>query len=256
MPPSKPDLDRVVSETFLARAEYHALLGSTNDRARECAGRAAGELPLLIVADRQTAGRGRGANRWWTGPGSLAMSLVLEATAPGTPTAGSTLLGLAAAVALVETVAPLVAPHVVGLHWPNDVFAAGRKLAGVLVRVPANRRRIVGIGLNTNSRLADAPAELHATATTLLELTGTQHDHTEILVALLGHLETALGQLASSPEQLGTRAGRLCLQSEQVLTIRLGQSVVTGRCAGIAPDGALLLETPDGARKFYSGTLV
>jgi len=114
----------------------------------------------------------------------------------------------------------------------------------------------VGIGLNTNSRLAEAPPELQAKATTLLELTGTPHDHTELLVALLGHLGRALGQLASSPEQLATRAGRLCLQSDQVLTIRLGRSVVTGHYAGIAPDGALLLETPDGVRQFHSGTLV
>ena len=256
MSPSKPDLDRVVSETFIGRAEYHPVLASTNDRARECAGRVAEALPLLIVADRQTAGRGRGANRWWTGSGSLAMSLLLEAAAPETQTARSPLLGLAAAVAVVETVGPLLAGHAVGLHWPNDVFAAGRKLAGILAEVPANRRRIVGIGLNTNSRLADAPPELRRTATTLLELTGRRHDHTEILIELLGHLERLLRQLASRPEQIASRAGRLCLQVGQPITIRLGSSTATGRCAGIAPDGALLLETPDGPRKCYSGTLV
>jgi BirA family biotin operon repressor/biotin-[acetyl-CoA-carboxylase] ligase len=256
MTPCKPDLDRVVAETFVARAEYDPVLGSTNDRARQCADRPAEALPLLIVAGRQTAGRGRGGHRWWTGAGSLAMSLVLEPAEPHARSAGSTLLGLAAAVALVDTVAPLLAGQAAGLHWPNDVFAAGRKLAGVLVEAPAHRRRIVGIGLNTNSRLADAPADLQATATTLWELTGEEHDHTEILITLLRHLEAALRQLASSPEQLGTRAGRLCLQTGKTLTVRLGQSEVTGRCAGIAPDGALLLETPAGMRKFYSGTLV
>lgn len=254
MPDCKPDLDRVVSESFVAAAEYHDVLGSTNDYARQRAGRAEAELPLLIVAGRQTAGRGRGGHRWWTGPQSLAMSLLLEAA--GQPTAGTTLLGLAAALAVAETVAPLLAGHWLGLHWPNDVFAAGRKLAGVLVEVPAGGRRIVGIGLNTNSRLADAPAELRPRATTLRALTGTQHDHTEILVALLGHLEAALRQLASSPEQLGVRADRLCLQRGKTLTIRQGQTDVTGRCAGIAPDGALLLQTPDGTRRLYSGAVV
>ena len=69
---------------------------------------------------------------------------------------------------LAAIVGCLVSGEEVGLHWPNDVFAAGRKLAGVLVEVLASRRRIVGIGLNTNSRLCDAPAELHGTATTLV----------------------------------------------------------------------------------------
>ena len=64
------DIDRTVQETFVARAEYHPSLGSTNDRA--AGGRVARrrQLPLLVLADRQTAGRGRGTNRWWTGPGA------------------------------------------------------------------------------------------------------------------------------------------------------------------------------------------
>ena len=60
------DIQRVLAETFAARAEWHQTLSSTNDRARQCAAEAAGELPLLVVAETQTAGRGRGANLWWT----------------------------------------------------------------------------------------------------------------------------------------------------------------------------------------------
>ena len=64
------DIDRILRETFVARAEYHPSLGSTNDRAAERAAQDGGELPLLVAAERQTAGRGRAANRWWTGPGA------------------------------------------------------------------------------------------------------------------------------------------------------------------------------------------
>lgn len=152
------DVDRVVRETFVARAEYHPTLTSTNDRATRCATEAPGELPLLVVADEQTAGRGRGADRWWTGRGSLAFSLLLEMHQRAVDRrSGAPLAALAAAVAIVETVTPLLRPRPVGIHWPNDVWAGGRKLAGVLVEVLPDRRHVIGIGLNTNNSSVDAP---------------------------------------------------------------------------------------------------
>ena len=72
------DINRILRETFVVEAEHREELGSTNDRALERAKQGATHLPLLVIADRQTAGRGRGGNRWWTGPGSLAFSLLLH----------------------------------------------------------------------------------------------------------------------------------------------------------------------------------
>lgn len=251
------DVDRLLRETFVAQAELHPTLGSTNDRARRCAAEGPIGLPLLVVAERQTAGRGRGGHRWWTGRGSLAFSLLLDPDwgAAGNHRTRSPLVALAAAVALVETVAPLVGRRPVGIDWPNDVLAAGRKLAGVLVEVLPDRRHVLGIGLNTNNSLAEAPPELRQTATTLLELTGVPHDQTTILVTLLQRLEGALGQLASEPERIGARADALCLQHGKTVRLQPGDRPIVGRCAGIAPDGALLLDTPDGRQAFYSGML-
>ena len=262
MKPDLLDMDRVLEETFLAGAEYHDSLASTNDRAAECARMWAVELPLLVVAGRQTAGRGRGGNRWWTGRGSLAMSLVLDVTGSdtGRQIAGgqrdrAVLVALAAALAVVDTVAPLVPSEIVGIHWPNDVMVAGGKLAGVLVEVLSNGRHVLGIGVNTNNTVADAPDELKQTAVTLRDLTGKTHDPTVLLTELLRQLETVLGRLASEPEQLGVRANALCLQRGRTLTLEHGDRRITAPCAGIAPDGALLLETPEGRRPFYSGVL-
>ena len=103
-----------------------------------------GELPLLVVADRQTAGRGRGANRWWTGPGALAFSLLVDGRTVGADRSRSPLVALAAAVAVVDTVAPLLPAHQVGIHWPNDVLVAERKAGRHSRRGaarPAARRR-------------------------------------------------------------------------------------------------------------------
>jgi BirA family biotin operon repressor/biotin-[acetyl-CoA-carboxylase] ligase len=249
------DIDRVLAETFVARAEYHAVIGSTNDRAKELAAAGPGALPLVVVADQQTAGRGRGTNRWWTGRGSLAFSLLVDAAALGTDAAVSPLVGLAAAVAMVDSIAPLLPKHRVGIHWPNDVIAAGRKLAGVLVETLADRRHVVGIGLNLNNALPEAPAELRETATSLLELTGREHDRTEVLVRLLQHLEAVFAHLAAEPQQVALRADALCLQHGKLLRIEQGNQFLIGHCAGVGPDGALILETPTGRRRVYSGTL-
>ncbi len=72
------------------------------------------------------------------------------------------LRSLAAGVAVVSAVRPAIAPQQVGLHWPNDVFVGPRKLAGILIDVLADGRHILGIGLNVNNSLADAPDDVRA----------------------------------------------------------------------------------------------
>jgi len=253
--PCKPlDIRKVVEQTFVARAEHHATLGSTNSRARDCAA-APGELPLLIVADAQTAGRGRGANRWWTGRGSLALSLLLDPGALKIDRTGSPLLALGAAVATAEAISPWLPGRRVGIHWPNDVMVGRRKLAGILVEALSGGLCVVGIGLNLNNSLEDAPAELRATAATIRQLTGSAHDPTELLVSLLDRLAEGFDQLAADPSRLAGRADALCLQHGQTLTVQTGSRRVTGRSAGIAPDGALLLDTPSGRQTIHSGSL-
>src|SRR5438876_5258620 len=95
------DVSRLLAKTFLAGAEQHDVLSSTNDYARELPAEA--PLPHLILAAEQTAGRGRGANAWWTGRGSLAMSLVIDPAAHRVRRQDVLLVSLASGVALVET---------------------------------------------------------------------------------------------------------------------------------------------------------
>jgi len=260
------DVPRLTSASFLAAVEHHAELGSTQDRARQLAADAAAKLPLLIVADRQTAGRGREGNSWWTGVGGLAFSLLFDPQAFGCPRRPAPRLSLAVGVALIAAPAPrlvslaspksrIPSPEPLGLHWPNDVFIAERKLAGILVEVLPDGRHIIGVGLNTNNRAADARPGLRSQVATLLDLTGRPHDHTDVLIDLLAALETRLRQLGADDPLLGAAFDDLCLQHDQPLTVYLGDQSVSGRCVGIAPDGGLILDTPSGRRAFHSGTL-
>ncbi len=261
------DVGQILRQTFVATVELHRTIGSTNDRAKQCAAERGLELPLLIVAGRQTAGRGRGANRWWTGEAALACSLLLSLKhSAGVSSACSDarqsppalvppLVSLAAALAVVETVRPLLPGRVVGIHWPNDVMVDRAKLAGILVEALGGKL-VVGIGVNTNNRLADAPPELHGAATTIFELTGRRHEHTALLIALLNHLHCLLHDLSQQPTHVAALADQACLQHGQTLRVQQGDKVIVGRCVGIASDGALLLESPRGPQRVYSGVLV
>ena len=219
------------------RLEYHAELYSTNDRALEMAKSACPKLPLLVVAERQTAGRGRGGNRWWTGDGSLAFSLLLDGAACGERRRTLPLLGLAAGIAVVDAVKPLLGGRAVGLHWPNDVFADGQKLAGVLVEVPPGGNIVIGVGVNVNNSAAAAPPELQPAVATLCDLTGAAHDRTSLLIAILNSLQNCLATAAAEPEKLAAAAHALCLQKDRRLRLEWGQEIHEGLCRGIDRDG-------------------
>jgi BirA family transcriptional regulator, biotin operon repressor / biotin---[acetyl-CoA-carboxylase] ligase len=280
------DIARILRETFVAEIEHRNELGSTNNRCAELAKLGASNLPLLVIADRQTAGRGRGGHRWWTGSDSLAFSLLLETAAgkgknaelserrPDTRPkdivpdsrlnnialrhdyATNILMSLAAGVAVAETVKPLLHHAEVGILWPNDVMADGRKLAGILIEVTPGGRMIIGIGINTNNSMTDAPDELTPIATTLFELTGKRQDHAAILISLLHHLEENIIALKRAPADIAARADGICLQRDKPLSIEFGRQIITGICRGIATDGALLLETLQGIRSFHSGSII
>ena len=191
--PTDFDVDRLLREGSLSQVEHHTSLSSTNDRARAIAPHLPAGETALVIADEQSAGRGRGTNRWWTGQGSLACSLVFDPAARGISRQHFPLISLATAVAIVDAVQSIVPGSRLGLHWPNDVFAAGRKLAGILVEVLPDGMHIVGIGLNINNRPADAPQELRNTATSLCDLSGREH---AALGRSTGHLVAVVAQLA------------------------------------------------------------
>lgn len=249
------DPERLLASGVVARVEHFESLGSTQDHATELARAGISPLPLLVVAEEQTAGRGRGQNRWWTGRGSLAFSLVFD---PADWSLSSDVLpacSLAVGVAIVETIRPLLEGKPVGLHWPNDVYAGGRKIAGILVDVLAGGRHVVGIGLNVNNTMAQAPEEVRDRATSLCDLANKQFERTALLADLMRNVRTAVRESAAGPADFGLRFNELCLQIGCELTVEVAGRRTTGLCAGIAPDGALLLEAHGEIRRFYSGVL-
>ena len=164
--------------------------GSTNDLAWEAEARGAPE-GFVVFAERQTAGRGQYGRRWESAPyQGLWFSVLLRPpiTLNESPRLTSLLAGVAAATIIEETgCAASIKP-------PNDIYVAGRKIAGVLVegrtRSDKSYVAVAGMGVNVNQTLEDFPAELRATAGSLRMATGRQIQRGPLAIALLRKLET------------------------------------------------------------------
>lgn len=251
---------RLLRETFVKTVTVAEAVGSTNDWAQERLKATPQEhfadyLPALYVAARQTAGRGRGSNRWWNGPHSLAFTLVFDPAEFGLDLRSGPPLSLSAGLAVVDAVRELGVREPLGLHWPNDIFVGQRKLAGILTEVTAGGVVILGIGLNGNCSAAEAPEELRERLTTLLDATGAPVDLVGVLSAILVRLAARLREWREAPANSARSFQETCLQIGCPLTVEQPTGAVSGLCLGIAPDGALLLQTEQGPRRIISGAL-
>lgn len=255
------DSDQIRQLPRLRAVEQHEEIGSTNDRALELLQQVNLATPLLILADRQTAGRGRGDHRWWSAAGGLTFSLVFDPVEFSLPREVWPRITLTAAVAMCETALRFAPKVACGLKWPNDVLLNGRKLCGILAEVPAlpgrtSQQMVLGMGVNVNNSLASAPEEIRAIATSLTDATDEPIDSTAVLTMLLTEFFGNLERLATADPSLPLRWQELCLHRGQMLQVHQGTQRVGGLCLGIADDGALLLETDQGPQRFYGGLLV
>lgn len=204
----------------------------------------------VVVAGRQSAGRGRRGRPWQSPPGSGLTFSCSWALPPGTAPAG---LSLAVGLAVAEALESLGARGI-ALKWPNDVLAGGAKLAGILIELgtgpQGTRRAIIGIGLN----LRGTPDALPPGATALCDHLDTDPGDEAVLAALLLHLDDRLQAFAEQ----GFAAAREAWQARDAFA---GQAVrvigdhgeQTGQCTGVDTDGALLLRDAEGTHRVLAG---
>lgn len=231
------------SAVFGHRIFYYPSIGSTNDRALELA---AAEEPEggLVLAEEQTAGRGRRDRAWSSRPFlGIYASLILR---PAIPAGRAPLLTFMAAVAAADALNEIPGVRA-RIKWPNDVVAQDRKLAGVLAEVrgsePEVREMVVGLGVNVNQGEEDFPAELRGRATSVRLLTGAAHPRAPILAALLEGFERRYARL------LRDGPGTLLREWESLSALSAGARLqvegpagrIAGTFAGIDEEGSLLL---------------
>ncbi|MDI6771809.1 MAG: biotin--[acetyl-CoA-carboxylase] ligase [bacterium] len=215
-------------------------LGSTNDLARLLVGAGCPE-GAVVVADRQTRGRGRQGRAWASPSGGLWCSVLLYPSAD----LPQGLLSLAVAVAVAETAEQFV-PGPARIRWPNDVEIAGRKVAGILIET-AGAAVVVGVGINVGIELQVMPPEVAARAGSLHLIAGRPIERRAVLEALLARLADRYSAWAAGGEAVSDAwSSRDMLRGTPVAVLHSGPAI-EGIAEGINREGALRIRTATGA---------
>ena len=239
------ELKKALAKLPLGDVRYFDSIGSTNNEALAWATGGAKDLSL-VIADEQTAGRGRLDRKWFTPKGTaLAVSLILRLTPAEKPYL-TRVVGLAAlAVADALRTRGLNAQ----IKWPNDVLLNGRKLTGILVESVWSGEDVdcvvVGIGMNVLKEAVPSADLLLFPATSLEEVLGPTiqreivlHDILAGIIALRPHLGS--DAFIASWEKV------LAFRGEQVQVEQGDGAMLTGKLLGLEPDGSLKLSDETG----------
>lgn len=211
---------------------------------------------LLIIADSQTAGRGRMTRTWFSPAGdNLYFSLLLRpdvglAVVPSLPL----VVGLAVAEAIVAC-APALLPKI---KWPNDILVNGKKICGILCELQTKKDNVdyvvVGVGINVNLTADQMPVELKERATSILIENGESLKREQLLAAILNRLEPIYDNWrAFGFKPLVQNINALDALRGVSIRMDLSGAPIEGIASGIQDDGSLLLQTAKGPIPIYSG---
>jgi BirA family biotin operon repressor/biotin-[acetyl-CoA-carboxylase] ligase len=242
---------------FAGNLRFFPAIPSTNTLAMQQAD-AGAPHGLVCFADRQTAGRGRGAHAWQSPPGSgLYMSVLLR---PKIAPADVLWLSLAAGLAVREAVYQITGIEA-DLRWPNDLLFGPKKFCGILTELNAEvtrvRHLVVGIGINVHQEVF--PEQLSTQATSLRMETSKHWPRQDLLIAVLKTLHRETLAL-EGPGQLESAIQSILSRLEQASTWIRGKRVhvdeasgYSGVTAGLDSRGFLLVDTADGMQTVLSG---
>jgi BirA family biotin operon repressor/biotin-[acetyl-CoA-carboxylase] ligase len=231
--------------------------------ARELKSDSPPSLPALLVADRQSAGVGRGPNRWWSPSGCLMFSMAIPWSIREPDRATLPLrVGLSVAQSLAEW--SIDQPKV---KWPNDVYIEDRKVCGILIESSSRKTddfteeySIIGIGINCCIDWNSAADELRSSAISLHEaspkdLAGSISPET-VLVSVLQHWRQVMAGSRSEARWLEREWGEWSWLDGKWVEIVTGATLLSGIAKGIDSSGALLIEDRFGrTRAILSGTV-
>ncbi|MCW1883642.1 biotin--[acetyl-CoA-carboxylase] ligase [Luteolibacter flavescens] len=223
------------------RLDFREVTGSTNDDIRAAAQTGA-RAGLVIVAERQEAGRGRRGAAWVCPPGEgLAFSVLLR---PSEPKALWPRLSLAAGLAVAEG----LDRHGVSaeVKWPNDVWIGGKKIAGILVEA-GDDFVVVGIGINVG--VTAFPDALESSATSLALECGEAPGLPPVLASILERLPVWQSKIGKDFDELLRNFRERCALTGKTVRLTCADGIVTGNAVGIGDGGELLIRTADGVRR-------
>jgi BirA family biotin operon repressor/biotin-[acetyl-CoA-carboxylase] ligase len=223
---------------------YVPEVSSTMDIAREMARKEASHFSV-VVAGRQTSGRGRLRRSWYSNDGGLYFTLILR---PSIPLQWCFRVNFAASLALCRTVRRLTGLNA-AVKWPNDILVDGKKLSGMLSEMEAEAEMVsfitVGIGINVNND----PTAYEPNACSLRQLLGKPVSRKEILARFLDELQAYLDASDDNLEKTIADWKELNCTLGRRVSVVTPQDTSTGLALNIDSTGALILELPDGSHK-------
>jgi BirA family biotin operon repressor/biotin-[acetyl-CoA-carboxylase] ligase len=221
---------------------------STNAVAFKMAQEGAAE-GTVVIADTQTAGKGRLGRVWQSPAGvNLYCSVILRPSISPVAACQLTFLSVVAVARAIEKCTPL-APQI---KWPNDILISGKKVAGLLNEMNAETEKVnfvvLGIGVNLNMRLSQLNEELRHPATSLLEEGGVEVDRANFTRTLLSELDELYHRFLNEGEE-SVRAEWLERSAIRGRSVRVsyGDRDIVGSVQGIDSFGALLVQLADGS---------
>jgi len=234
--------DNLETSVVGQRVIYYPSLTSTMVVAKREVQRGAAE-GTVIIADEQTAGKGRKKRIWLSPRGNIALSIILYPSIVYLPSL--VMLASLAVVYSIESVTGLK-PQ---LKWPNDVLIKGRKVCGILIESGVRGRKvdyaIVGIGVNVNLRLVGFP-EISAVTTSLSDELGREVPQIDLIRRLLVEVEKLYLALPSGESVYQEWRDRLVTLGRRV-QVSWGKTEYEGIAESVARDGSLLLRCSDGS---------
>ncbi|HJS19558.1 MAG TPA: biotin--[acetyl-CoA-carboxylase] ligase [Anaerolineales bacterium] len=239
------ELKKSLSRLPLGDIRYFDSIGSTND---EALARAASDTPDLsvVIADEQTAGRGRLNRKWFTPKGTaLAFSVILRPTVDEKPHL-TRIVGLAA-LAVAESLRVQGLPA--QIKWPNDILIRGRKVSGILVESVWSGEdadcAVIGIGVNVLKGSVPPADVLQYPATSLEDELGQAPERTDLLHGILAALIELRPHLKTD-EFITQWESLLALREETVQVESESSAAITGQVSGLESDGSLRLQNEHG----------
>ncbi len=224
------------------RVIYYPTVTSTMEIARRETQNGAAE-GTVILADEQTAGRGRLKRLWLSPRGSVALSVILYPALEYLPYV--IMMASLAVARSIEVVTGLNA----GIKWPNDIFINGKKVCGILIENEVQKGKvnfvIVGIGINVNLGLADYP-EILPIATSLSDELGREVSRLDIIQRLLAEMESLYLAVTAGESIYEEWRDKLIMLGKRV-TVTIGEARYEGTALSVERDGRLLLRLPDGS---------
>jgi BirA family biotin operon repressor/biotin-[acetyl-CoA-carboxylase] ligase len=247
--------ERTGQSVFGRALRYHDEIESTNVEAKKLAGAGAPE-GTVVVAERQSAGRGRLGRRWTSPAGKgLLFSVVLR---PPVDMADVHLLTIAAATAACDAIESL-ADVSLRIKWPNDLLIDDRKVGGILLEVAGEQDAVdwvvVGIGLNVNTEYGELPVALRRTAVSLKTAAGRDIDRSELLARLLLSLEESYTDAVRNGfDDVLARFRERDYLARRSVSVQTRRGPVMGVALGVDEKGALLVQLPHRhVQRFHSG---